>query len=134
MSPPSFDIERFREAAQFAPVGLFLTDATGQCLWVNDAWCELAGMSLEEALGMGWTRAIHPEDLERVRTVWRGRVTEVTSGKSEYRLQRADGQVRWVEASSRRLQGEQGELRGHVGSLVDISQRRRHEEALHHRE
>jgi PAS domain-containing protein len=34
----------FRILAQVAPVGIFHTDATGGCLYVNDQWCEIAGM------------------------------------------------------------------------------------------
>src|SRR4051794_19239887 len=49
-----------------APVGLFETDAEGNCRFVNRRWCELAGMSPEQASGTGWVQALHPEDRDRV--------------------------------------------------------------------
>src|SRR5215510_4676341 len=57
--------EPFRILAEVAPVGMFLTDETGDCLFVNRRWCEMAGLTPTEAAGKGWTRALHPEDAER---------------------------------------------------------------------
>ncbi|HEX2099857.1 MAG TPA: PAS domain S-box protein, partial [Candidatus Synoicihabitans sp.] len=54
--------ERFRTLASHAPVGIFLSDQQGDCVYVNERWCEMAGMSHEEALGQGWVMALHPED------------------------------------------------------------------------
>ena len=45
-----------------APAGAYRTDAKGECTWVNEKWCELTGMSRDDALGNGWQRAIHPDD------------------------------------------------------------------------
>lgn len=58
--------QRYRTLTAEAPVGIFQTDAGGNCLFVNQRWCELAGLTPEEAAGHGWTRALYPEDRERV--------------------------------------------------------------------
>jgi PAS domain S-box-containing protein len=58
---------RFRGLAAAAPVGIFQTDAGGACCYVNDRWCEIAGMSAPEAAGQGWLRALHPADRAGVR-------------------------------------------------------------------
>ncbi|MEA2518771.1 MAG: two-component system, sensor histidine kinase and response regulator, partial [Chloroflexota bacterium] len=49
-----------------APVGILETDSTGARIFVNDRWCQLAGMTRDAALGDGWLAAIHPADRERV--------------------------------------------------------------------
>ena len=53
---------RYSTLAKIAPVGIFHTSATGDCLYVNEQWCEIAGISSQQALGNGWANAIHPED------------------------------------------------------------------------
>jgi PAS domain-containing protein len=41
------------------PVGVFMSDASGACRYVNDRWCELTGLTFARALGDGWAEAIH---------------------------------------------------------------------------
>ena len=45
---------------ELAPVGLFETDAEGNCLFVNRRWCEIAGMTAEQARGTGWVQGAPP--------------------------------------------------------------------------
>src|SRR5205085_5429468 len=40
---------RFRALASHAPVGIFLTDTGGACVFVNDCWRSLAGLGAVEA-------------------------------------------------------------------------------------
>ncbi len=48
--------EQFRTLGTMAPIGIYLTDTRGRCRYANPRWCEMAGLTLEEALGDGWTR------------------------------------------------------------------------------
>lgn len=48
----------------------FRSDANGNCVWSSPKWCELAGLTLAESLGSGWTRAIVEEDRQRVWEQW----------------------------------------------------------------
>ena len=61
---------RFRTLASSAPVGIFETDANGNCLFVNDRWCRITGMTPGTAGGEGWVRALHPDDRDRVCREW----------------------------------------------------------------
>lgn len=62
--------ERFRLLALQAPVGIYLADRTGRCTFVNHQWCEIAGAQFEDALGLGWTNCVHPEDIQRLVEEW----------------------------------------------------------------
>ena len=44
---------RFRLLAETAPVGIFQTDDHGQCLYVNDRWCQIAGMPADAFIRTG---------------------------------------------------------------------------------
>src|SRR5207244_11396961 len=56
--------ELFRALTANNPVGAFVSDPAGRCLYVNGRWCELAGLREEEALGVGWSNALYAEDIE----------------------------------------------------------------------
>ena len=45
---------RFRTVADSAPLGMFLTDAHGDCTYVNEMFHHITGMGLAEATGQGW--------------------------------------------------------------------------------
>ena len=36
------------------PVGIFRTDVQGNYVYVNERWCEITGLTPEEAYGEGW--------------------------------------------------------------------------------
>ncbi|NJL67364.1 MAG: PAS domain S-box protein [Microcoleus sp. SM1_3_4] len=54
--------ELYRTLTTHAPVGIFQTNAEGEITFVNEQWCEIAGMTREEVTDNGWREALHPED------------------------------------------------------------------------
>jgi len=121
---------RYHTLAKVSPVGIFHTDAQGDCIYVNKRWCEMSGLTLEESLGQGWLCALHPEDRERIINQWVRTVLEGWPFKSEYRFQRPDGVITWVFGQAIADLGENGELLGYVGTITDISERKLAEEQL----
>jgi PAS domain S-box-containing protein len=123
--------ERFRMLCEAAPIGIFLTDARGRFVYHNPRWLELTGMTQEEGLGHGWTRAVHPDDRAALLNDWRRTVASGGGPWSRrHRLLTASGEIRWVRAWAAPLRGRDGELRGYVGTVADITERVRAEEAL----
>lgn len=104
-----------------APVGIFRTDRAGGCIYVNDRWRELAGLSLADALGNGWVRALHPEDRETIWAAWTATVREGRPFRFEYRFVRPDGQSSWVIGEAYAEHDGSGETTGFVGTVTDIS-------------
>src|SRR6185436_18496907 len=90
---------QFEEMANTAPVMLWITGPDGQLSFVNDQWLTLTGLSLPEVLGIGWQKAIHPDDLEMLKL--QPVVNNIPAGPAnfEYRLRRYDGEFRWINAS-----------------------------------
>jgi PAS domain S-box-containing protein len=85
--------QRFRTLTTQAPGGIFLTDSEGDCLFVNKRWCEIAGITPEEATGQGWTDALHTEDRERVFGQWYPTVQAGLEFAAEYRYQPRQGEA-----------------------------------------
>lgn len=63
------------------------TDETGAAVFISEALAEILGMSPTEALGWGWTSAIHDDDKERVTEEWMKAVKEKRSFQQYYRFE-----------------------------------------------
>ena len=92
--------ERWKTLVDLAPVGIYETDVNGDCMFVNSTWSEIAGLSLEQALGQGWVQGLHPDDRERIAAAWYDFATHGAPFDLEYRFMRPDGVVTWVRGSA----------------------------------
>jgi PAS domain S-box-containing protein len=120
--------ERFRVLADVSPVGIFSSDPSGRTVFVNRRWCEIAGLSEEQARGDGWKAALHPEDRDRVANAWVEAVREGESSAAEFRFVRPDGKVTWLVGQSRAQYHPDGKLAGYVGTITDVSKLKRADE------
>ncbi|MEG3896113.1 MULTISPECIES: PAS domain S-box protein [unclassified Microcoleus] len=118
---------RYQTLAEASPVGIFHSDAFGNCLYVNQRWSEITGLDAELAAETGWMNAIHPEDAERVRNEWYRAIIDKIPFKSEYRFQRPDNRVIWVIGQAVAEIGDGGEIKGYIGTITDISDRKQAE-------
>jgi PAS domain S-box-containing protein len=113
----------FRELAENAPVGIFLTDPSGILIYVNEEWQNMAGLSLEQAVSSGWESAVHADDRAAITTAWKN----FSEGKAEFRLEfrfaRLDGQITWVSSTAVSFNNDAGQVVGCLGCTTDISQR-----------
>ncbi len=121
--------KRFQAMMQTAPIGIFMTDAAGNCTYTNSAWQDLYGMTLMQSLGEGWSGNLHPDDRQMVRSHWMAAVQAVQAFELEFRIRCADGTLRRVAARSSPVMRADGALSGHVGTVVDLTQQRELEAA-----
>jgi PAS domain S-box-containing protein len=121
---------RFKALATSAPVGIYELDRSGDCLFVNEHWCELAGVDAEAALGRGWEDMIHPADLETVIAEWTAASDHGREFALEYRYLRPDGEVVWVAGRAVAVRDHDGEVLGYLGTVVDVTDRKRFQARL----
>ena len=120
--------ERFRSLAQASPVGIFLSDRLGQCVYTNTRYEEIFGLTNEETMGVGWTRAIHPDDRDTVMQAWQQDSGARRPHHVVFRVLKSSGEERWVDARAAAIISETGDLNGYVGTTEDITERRLAEE------
>ncbi|MBW4562780.1 MAG: EAL domain-containing protein [Mojavia pulchra JT2-VF2] len=122
--------QRYASLAAAAPVGIFRTDAQGNCIYVNERWCNITGITSEEAAETGWVKALHPDDREKVSTEWYSAALETRPFQLEYRFKQPNGTVTWVFGQAVAEYDLAGQITGYVGTITDISDRKQAEEQL----
>jgi PAS domain S-box-containing protein len=73
----------------------FRMDVAGLTTYVNPSWCQISGLSFQEALGNGWLNAVHGDDKAAIINGWQNATTINKKLMSEYRFMRPDGIGSW---------------------------------------
>ena len=120
---------QFRAISDASPLGIFLTDEAGDCLYSNQVYQQIAGLANEETLGKGWSRAIHPDDRERVFSAWYQAAQGRLPFNSEHRFLRPDGTTVWTIVMAAAIRIGEG-VSGYVGTVHDVTDRKRLEDQL----
>jgi PAS domain S-box-containing protein len=117
---------RFNSIMAVMPCLVWMSDAGGNCTFVNQTWVEFTGITPAQAMGTGWTAAMHPDDLDNIHYLRAAPVR--TTLNMEYRLRHANGEYRWVLDKASPRYGFHGEFLGHTGTCIDITDRKEAEQ------
>jgi len=114
----------YRTLMDELPNPIRLADTDGKCDYFNRAWLEFTGRNPDQEVGDGWMENIHPDDGERVRTLYQNALREQRPFMVEYRLRPSGGGFRWVVESGHPYRGMNGEFAGYISSCLDIHERK----------
>jgi diguanylate cyclase (GGDEF)-like protein/PAS domain S-box-containing protein len=112
----------FRSVVESSPLGVYTADKDGRCVFVNERWQAITGLTTEDAVGHGWVQMVHPDDLEWL-------LADVgASAFSEtfhltYRVVRPDGEIRWVTVHTSPVEVAGDARAASVGVVEDITDR-----------
>jgi PAS domain S-box-containing protein len=122
---------RFRSYFELPIIGIAITSADKSWIEVNDYLCDLMGYTSEELIQKGWIELTHPEDLnadlDQFNRVLAG---EIDGYSLDKRFIRKDGETIWTSISTRCVRLSDGSVGYFVDVVLDITERRRMEEAL----
>uniref|UniRef100_B8HJX9 histidine kinase n=1 Tax=Cyanothece sp. (strain PCC 7425 / ATCC 29141) TaxID=395961 RepID=B8HJX9_CYAP4 len=125
--------ERFRQLAENITESVFwMSDPKArQFLYISPAFERIWGHSCASVSAnfMQWWEAIHPQDRQRVQTVYFEQVLTGTYDE-EYRIIRPDGSMRWIRDRGFPIRDHAGEPYRVVGIAEDITVRKQAEAAL----
>lgn len=115
--------ERFRAMSDASPLGIFVSDAEGSCVYTNAAYHTISGLTLEQTLGTNWSTAIHPEDRERVLVEWRHAARDQAPFQTEFRFLQEDESIVWTRVNSAAMLDGKKWV-GLVQTVEDITERK----------
>ncbi|MGZ3159027.1 MAG: bifunctional diguanylate cyclase/phosphodiesterase, partial [Burkholderiaceae bacterium] len=121
---------RFRTLSEVSTVGIFHTNSEGDCIYVNEQWSKITGLSLADALGKGWLTAVHPDDAPQVEAHWNQFVKTHTPFLFEYRFLRPNGETCWVLGRAREEIDKNGLVTAYAGTVTDITEHKRAEDEM----
>lgn len=119
--------ERFRHMADNAPVMIWVTDPTAYCTYLSKSWYDFTGQTETTGLGLGWIDALHPEDRDFAKKTFLAANECREAFRLEYRLRRKDGEYRACIDAATPWFGLDGQFKGYIGSVIDITERKQAE-------
>jgi PAS domain S-box-containing protein len=110
---------------------VFQTDTAGRWTFLNPAWQDMTGFDVSSSLGQVFLDCIHPDDRQRNLDLFQSLIhQEKADCRYEIRYLHRAGGFRWVDVWARVSLDDQGSAAGTTGTLTDITERKRSEEAI----
>lgn len=124
--------ERFQLAVRGATAGLWDWSPQTDAIYFSPHFKRIMGYEDDELPNerRALLNAIHPDDFGRVTAALQTHLERRTTYDVEYRVRTKSGDFRWVQSRAQALWSETGEPYRMVGWIMDISDRKRDEEAL----
>lgn len=116
---------RYRTLVDSSNVGIYETDATGNCVYLNPRWSELTGRDADSGTGAGSVECLHPDDREPVNTAFLQALASGGNFAMEYRYLTPSGDINWVFGTAQPIRNEQDQVTGYLGNVLDISDQKR---------
>lgn len=108
---------------------IFQIDTVGLWTFLNPAWTEITGFSVDESIGTHFLTYVHPDDrqhhLELLQSLMQRQKDECNH---EIRYLTKTGGLRWIEVFARLNLEDNGTILGTSGTLIDITERKQSEE------
>lgn len=124
--------ELFQSLANYSPLGIYKTDLMGKCIYTNKIWQEISGLDELDALGDGWIKAIHPNDVEQVFSEWNEAIKRNQDYHGEFRFLNPKKGIRFVSSRASLILSSDKKCVGFVGSIEDITDRIEAEKTLNY--
>jgi PAS domain S-box-containing protein len=122
---------RYRSLVTSVSEMVWTADVDGSFRAPQSSWQAVTGQTWDEARGLGWTSALHPDDREAFTAAWLGSVREKTPFEAEGRIWHAgSGKYRYYRVRATPVFHEGGALREWTGMCADITEQWRAEAAL----
>jgi len=120
----------YRAIGESIDYGVWVTDADGRNIYASDSFLRLLGITQAECTDLGWSQALHPDDVEGTIAAWRECVRTGGVWYREHRFRGADERYHPVLAQGVPMRDEDGRITGWAGINLDIARMKKTENAL----
>ncbi len=108
---------------------VWVSEPDGICSFLSGSWYDYTG-ERPGAQGAAWWDAAHPDDRAAVVQAASDAATRRDGFRLEYRMRGRDGEYRRAVCTAAPRFAADGRFLGHVGSIIDVAERREAEDAL----
>src|SRR5690606_32132878 len=112
--------EQFRTISHAVPAMVWVASASGDMIFMNDRWHQFTGQTEAQAMGEGWTAAVHPDDAPALLAHWQQCRASGETCEGEYRLRGRDGKYRWHAFRALPHRSPTGGIERWIGCSIDI--------------
>ncbi len=112
--------QNFRQLSELMPEKVSRADAAGNAIYYNRSWLDYTGLSFDQLKDWGWSKVIHPDDMEELTRLWTHAVATGNDFEMEFRLLNKKGEYGWHLSRSAALRDENGKVKGWVGATTEI--------------
>ena len=111
-----------RASLDASPIPTFINEASGSCVYVNEALCNLFGATREEMLGYGWINFLPDEEKKIKAENWQRGIKTDTSIRDRYHVIKGDtNEVMLCEYTATITRDSKGEPISILGTVKKIS-------------
>jgi PAS domain S-box-containing protein len=121
---------QFHTLADSIPQLVWMADAVGKIFWLNGHWHEYTGTSVGDTSSHDWQAILAPASLDEARDRWAQTLEAGTALEMELFLRGRDGQYRPFLTRAVPLRDSAAAIYGWIGTHIDISERKRNEQAI----
>jgi PAS domain S-box-containing protein len=121
---------KFRQMAELMPQKIWTSDSKGLKNYFNKTLLDYAGMSIEDLIGNGWEKIIHPDDWKKNKRKWDESIKSGKNYVQENRLLRKDGKYLWHLTMAIALKDDKGKITSWVGTKTEIQGQKEQKEEL----
>lgn len=122
--------ERYRSLVAATTSIVWTANNEGKIIETMPLWEKFTGQQQTQYEDLGWLDAIHPEDRDKIKALWKEAQTSHSILKLESRLLRKDGKYRYILLNGVPIIKKDGSIREWIGTISDIHHSKEAQEAL----
>ena len=113
----------YEAIVEASPNMIWRSGLDANCDYFNETWLKFTGKTMEEEIGAGWLSGVHPEDIAFCMSIYLESFKKHDAFEMEYRLNRFDGQWRWINDRGVPVFDANHSFTGYIGSCMDVTEK-----------
>lgn len=110
----------FRMVVELMPEKVINATSEGKIFFYNKSWSDYTGVSFDELINDGWSKWVHPDDIQEVHEKWNHSLKTGSGFDMELRMLNHLGEYRWHTSQARAFKDENRNIKLWIGTNADI--------------
>jgi PAS domain S-box-containing protein len=120
----------YRGIGESIPCGIWVASPEGRIEYLSESFLQMAGKTLDECSGYGWTACLASGDVRQMAIAWRQCGESGDIWRREYRIRGADGRCHTIMSCGVPIRDDAGQISRWAGVNLDITAEKEAEDRL----